>query len=101
MARGNAKTAQGSYAAAIADCDRAIALDPDLALPYVNRGITRVYLDDCAGAAEDYWRADALSIESVLAPEALRTFYAAKERWSSRWRNTMAGRCEPQYRPGR
>ena len=48
-------------------------------LAYANRGNTRVYLEDYGGAVEDYQRADALNIDSILAPDALRAFYAAKE----------------------
>ena len=61
------------------DYDHAIALDPDFALAYVNRGNTRVYLEDYEGAVDDYQRAGALNIDSVLVPDALRAFYAAKE----------------------
>ena len=56
-----------------------MVLDRDFALAYVNRGNTKVYVEDYDGAVADYRRADALNVDSVLTADAVRAFYAAKE----------------------
>jgi tetratricopeptide (TPR) repeat protein len=44
--RGNAKSALGNYQGATSDRDRAIAIDPQLALAYNNRGAAKSALDN-------------------------------------------------------
>ncbi|MBX3467356.1 MAG: tetratricopeptide repeat protein [Planctomycetes bacterium] len=66
----------GDDAAALADCERALALDPGDALARRNLGIARLRLGDVAGAVAD-WEA-ALR----LAPDAP---------WADRVRGMLAG----------
>ena len=56
---------RGDYAGAIADFDRAIALAPDGADAYHNRGVTKAEQGDYAGAIADYDRVIALDPDNV------------------------------------
>src|SRR4029077_18844208 len=55
--RGLAKEAKGDYDGAIADFNRAIELDPKLAIFYTNRGLAKEAKGDLDGAIADYTRA--------------------------------------------
>ena len=55
--KGNAKAKLGQYAEAIADYDKAIKLNPDLAVVYNNRGNAKFELDQHAEAIADYDKA--------------------------------------------
>src|SRR5690606_26337158 len=57
----------GQYERAIADCDRALALDPNYALAYVNRGTMFGELGQHERAMLDYDRALALDPTFALA----------------------------------
>jgi Tfp pilus assembly protein PilF len=46
-----------NYARAVADFDRAIELEPQMADAFVNRGLARLALKDPAGAEADLTRA--------------------------------------------
>lgn len=59
--RGADKAEKGDFAGAIADFDRAIALDPASADAHYNRGATRVQQDDYAAAITDLEKAIALN----------------------------------------
>ena len=52
--RANARSAQGDRAAAIADYDQAIRLDPRIPFAFNNRGLLRAEQGDIAGAIADY-----------------------------------------------
>jgi tetratricopeptide (TPR) repeat protein len=52
--RGNAKGRLQDYRGAIADFNRAIELNPNLALTYYNRGLSKYKLQDYRGAIADY-----------------------------------------------
>lgn len=54
---GIAKLKKGDIDGAIADCSRALKLDPKFADAYTNRGIAKVRKDDFDGAIADYSRA--------------------------------------------
>jgi tetratricopeptide (TPR) repeat protein/V8-like Glu-specific endopeptidase len=58
----NQKYEQGSYQGALADYDRAIAINPNYAKAYVNRGFLKYdKLNDLKGALADYDRAIAIN----------------------------------------
>ena len=64
---GNYKLDACDYAAAIANYDRAIALDPDDPEAYHSRGIAKTEQGDYAGAIADYDRAIALDPDGAAA----------------------------------
>ena len=74
--RGQALLYQGKYEEAMLDFDRAIELKPNLELAYSNRALTRVALNDMAGAARDARRAYELDEKSVAAHLVLGRVYA-------------------------
>jgi len=47
---------------AIADLDKAIALEPEFAEAYYNRGLTRILMDDTASGALDLSKAGELGL---------------------------------------
>ncbi|HEY9692183.1 MAG TPA: tetratricopeptide repeat-containing serine protease family protein [Oculatellaceae cyanobacterium] len=61
------KVAKGDYNGAIADYDRAIKLNPNLAEAYNNRGLARSKQEDYNGAIADYNRAISLNPNLVEA----------------------------------
>ena len=65
--QGNAQLTQGQYQAAIADCDRALQLDPDSADAYHNRGYAKASLDQHAAAIADYDQALRLNPDDAMA----------------------------------
>jgi tetratricopeptide (TPR) repeat protein len=52
--RASALMQQGDYDAAIEDCTKAIEIDPQLDIAYLNRGTARLHKGDEAGALADY-----------------------------------------------
>ena len=54
---GNVKHTSGDYKGAIADYDKAIELDPDLAVAYNNRAGSKANIGKYKGAVEDYDKA--------------------------------------------
>lgn|GEM_PF-1189941 len=67
MDSGLAHKFKGEFDAAIADYDRALALEPDNALTYINRGVARSGKGDLDAAMADYDRAIALAPDNALA----------------------------------
>ncbi|WP_405908079.1 tetratricopeptide repeat protein [Streptomyces sp. NBC_00828] len=63
--RGSALRHSGAYEEAVAEYDRAVALDPELARAYRGRGFTRNGLRDYEAAITDLDRADALAPDHV------------------------------------
>lgn len=61
VSRGNSLLDEGSYGQAVADFDRAIALDSDNALAYADRGVARARLNQTTAALDDLDRAAALN----------------------------------------
>ena len=63
-------SALGDFAGAIADFDRALALNPDFCVAYISRGNARFHKRDAAGASADYLRAfridPALAVNEVV-----------------------------------
>jgi serine/threonine protein kinase len=57
LERGKVKLESGDKQGALADNDKAIQLDPNLAHAYLNRGIVKYALDDIQGALADYNKA--------------------------------------------
>ena len=55
----------GNYKDALEHFNKAIALQPDFAEAYYNRGLTRIYLDDITGGALDLSKAGELGIEDA------------------------------------
>ena len=71
--RGSAYINVRKYDDAIADYDRAIALDPSYAMAYNNRGFAKTHKSDYDGATDDYDRAIALD-PNYAAPYGKRGF---------------------------
>jgi lipoprotein NlpI len=61
--RGNAKYNMADYEGAIADCSKAIQLDPKLASAYITRGAAKRHKGDYDGAIADYDKAIQLDPE--------------------------------------
>ena len=55
----------GEYKSAIEDLNRAIALEPEFAEAFFNRGLTKIYMDDLEGGALDLSRAGELGIHGA------------------------------------
>ena len=66
---GLALTSTGKYESAIAEADKAIALDPDLTPAYVNRAMNQLYLNRLDDALLTVRRATKRRLES---PECAR-----------------------------
>jgi tetratricopeptide (TPR) repeat protein len=64
--RGTARAGLGDYNSAIADCNRALRLNPKNALAYNNRANNKIRLRDYAGALADCNRSIALDPNSAL-----------------------------------
>jgi tetratricopeptide (TPR) repeat protein len=73
---------EGDAAGAIADCDRAIAIDPGLALAYTNRGAAYDALGEHGRAIDDHTAAIALAAKGDRdsAVKSFRTSYALAPR---------------------
>jgi tetratricopeptide (TPR) repeat protein len=84
MNRGNACVAQGEVRAGLVDHDRAIELDPRLALAYANRGWARLLLGDGLDAEKDFNKCfeldDALRIKFEPLINKERSLLAEKQR---------------------
>jgi tetratricopeptide (TPR) repeat protein len=65
--RGNAYSDEGDYDRAIADCSRAITLNPNDAAAYNNRGAAYKDKGDCNRAIADYSQAIALNPDYAAA----------------------------------
>ena len=65
--RGTAKGNKGDYDGAIADFDRAIAINPNYAEAYYNRGLVKAEQGDYDGAIADYDRAIAINPNYAVA----------------------------------
>src|SRR5580658_4862881 len=57
----------GDWEAAIADCNRAIALKPDYEMAYCGRGVVKIAKRDYDGAIADFDRAIALKPDDATA----------------------------------
>jgi len=79
--RGYAYLNKGDYDKAIADCDRAIQLKPDLAEAYVCRGLGYFDRDDYGKAIEDHTRAIQLKPNLAWAYQGRATAYGVKGRY--------------------
>ncbi|MEV6379801.1 tetratricopeptide repeat protein [Streptomyces sp. NPDC051773] len=63
--RGRALHREGAHERAVAEYDRALALDPDSATAWQGRAVARAHTGDYAGAVADLDRADALAPDDV------------------------------------
>jgi len=61
ISRSYAKRSGGDLDGAIADCDRAIELNPKLAKAFDNRGSAKLAKGDVVGAADDFAQAAKLA----------------------------------------
>jgi len=57
LIKGNAKDELGDFTGAIKDYTAAIELNPDYAMAYFNRALTKRKIEDYEGALEDYSKA--------------------------------------------
>ena len=74
--RGQALMLQGKYDEALLDFDKAIELKPNLSVAYANRSLTRIAIDDPAGAKRDARSAYELDEDSVAAQLVLGRVHA-------------------------
>ncbi len=76
--RALAHQAAGDHAGAILDCDRAIELDPNLAMAFHNRGVSEKVLGDFDRAIADHLRAIALEPSFAWAHAELGVAYTCR-----------------------
>ena len=76
------KATRGDFQGALADCDRAIELEPKLGAVWVNRAIVRGLLKDPDGARADYDRAIELDPRQMTAWAGRATIRLSKRDWS-------------------
>ena len=76
------KAMKGDLRGALADCDRAIELEPGLGAAWVNRAIVRGLLKDPDGARSDYDRAIELDPRQMTAWAGRATIRLSKKDWS-------------------
>ena len=53
------------YEGAISDYDKAIEINPEYAIAYFNRGVTRYHLDDFEGAVSDYTQSISINVDDA------------------------------------
>ncbi len=64
--KANERFANEDYQGAIADYNKAIEINPQLATAYKNRGITKELIDDLTGACADWRKASSLGVQDAF-----------------------------------
>jgi tetratricopeptide (TPR) repeat protein len=97
--RGAALTRLGTYRAAIADCNRALSVNPNYAIAYANRANNEIRLQDLDGALADCNKSIALNPSSSLPYYTRGYVYAYKGEASKAiadWEKAM--QMQPAFR---